>query len=254
MINDEVSNLNFCNITVLNQNWQKGNSFSYADKCRPYFGFCCILSGTINYKTEKNEYIAAAGDVVVIKKNAKYTAKFCDDKTHDVLVNFQCDSLDDYFFENITVLKNRVNLKKYFLDILNYYSVTGRQCMVKSMFYQILDEMSGFELADETFKCIKQAIDEDANFSLKQEELARKCSVSVSTLQRIFKRNIGKTVTEYRNELRILKAKQLLCGGGYSMEEIAEHSGFYDSAHFSKFFKKSEGISPKKYLELFYTM
>ena len=89
---------------------------------------------------------------------------------------------------------------------------------------------------------------------MKEAELAERCLVSVSTLQRVFKNTYGKTISEYRNELRISKAKKLLITGNYTVEETAEILGFYDSAYFSRCFKKAEGLSPKKYLKQYYTM
>ena len=132
--------------------------------------------------------------------------------------------------------------------------MNNRGCMVKAMLYSIFDEILNCDLSNTLFVEIKQAVDSDEGLNLKETELAEKCSVSVSTLQRVFKNTYGKTISEYKNELRISKAKKLLITGNYTMEEISEMLGFCDSAYFSRCFKKAEGISPKKYLKQYYTM
>ena len=89
---------------------------------------------------------------------------------------------------------------------------------------------------------------------LPKAEIAKSCSVSVSTLQRAFKDAYGKTVTEYKNDIRIARAKRLLLSGMYSVEETAAMLNFCDSAYFSRYFKKYTGVSPKKFVKQAYTM
>ena len=81
--------------------------------------------------------------------------------------------------------------------------------MVKSMLYAIVDGLCCSGENNAEFVRIKQAIDADIEFELKEPNLAEMCSVSVSTFQRTFKKGYGKTVSEYRNELRISRAKEL---------------------------------------------
>ena len=107
---------------------------------------------------------------------------------------------------------------------------------------------------DLTVMRIKHIIESDTEFKLCEPEIAKMCSLSVSTLQRIFKKEYGKSISEYRNALRISKAKKLLISRNYSMNDIAERLGFCDSGYFSRFFKKQEGLSLKKYLKQYYKM
>ena len=80
------------------------------------------------------------------------------------------------------------------------------------------------------------------------EELADMCSMSVSGLEKVFKKAFGMTPAKYRNNIRTEHAKQLL-HGGYSIEETANATGFSDRYYFSKIFKKSVGVSPGEYRE-----
>ena len=80
------------------------------------------------------------------------------------------------------------------------------------------------------------------------EELAQMGSMSVSGLEKVFKKAFGMTPARYRNNIRTEHAKQLL-HGGYSIEETANITGFSDRYYFSKIFKKSVGLSPGEYIE-----
>lgn len=255
-----IERLNFYDIGVLNQTWKKGQLFSYETKSRPCFGICFIVFGAVKYITKTKEVTAAPGDVIILKKNTRYRALFEDGSTHDILINFSCEGPGgecDFFEstdEEIIALKNRKYLKNKFFEILSYDYMNNRGCVVKAMLYSIFDEILNCDLSNTLLAEIKQAVDSDEGLNLKETELAEKCFVSVSTLQRVFKNTYGKTISEYKNELRISKAKKLLITGNYTMEEISEMLGFCDSAYFSRCFKKAEGISPKKYLKQYYTM
>lgn len=259
---NDMAELDLGNITVADQMWKSGASYSYKSKCRPYYGICFIISGMIRYKTEHEEIAASAGDIVILKKNSHYVATFSVPETRDILINFNCISSAEgaeksFFYDvksDIIIFKSRMDLQKSFCDALRYEMTNSRKCMVKSILFKIIDEICSFEENDTVFKRIKQEIDNDAEFALSEPELAKRCSVSVSTFQRTFKRVYKKTVSEYRNELRVAKAKELLITGRYTVEEIAELSGFCDSSYFSRCFKRSEGLSPKKYLKQYYTI
>lgn len=249
MNNDVVSELNFSKIEILRQSWQRGSAYSYIMQKRSFCGLLFVIKGKIEYKS-KNKCIAAqSGDIVIIKNNSHYSAAFTKENVEDILINFKCSGA---FFkdvnEDITIIKNRPDIGEYFSDILSFSLLENRGFMVKSILYNILDCIMFPNLSGTLAEEIKCLLDSDTSFNLSEKELAKKCAVSISTMQRSFKKSYGKTITAYRNELKISKAKRLLLSGKYSIEEISEALNYCDCSHFSKSFKSQTGISPKKYM------
>ncbi len=78
-------------------------------------------------------------------------------------------------------------------------------------------------------------------------ELAGQMNVSVHYLAHLFKSFTGTTLTAYRNELRLTKAKQLLVGSTLSVGDIAAETGFSTAAYFTEVFTASESIPPTEY-------
>lgn len=78
------------------------------------------------------------------------------------------------------------------------------------------------------------------------EEIAKQCSVSVSTLKRIFNKYAGLSVHKYFLALKMKTAVELL-KSGTSVTETAEKLGFANQSYFSAAFKREMGFSPTKY-------
>ena len=66
----------------------------------------------------------------------------------------------------------------------------------------------------------------------------------------IFKLLTQKTFTEYVSDLRIKKSLELLQNTDMSITRICYEVGFNDVTHFCRVFKKSVGLSAKKYRKL----
>lgn len=68
-----------------------------------------------------------------------------------------------------------------------------------------------------------------------------------SYLSRFFKQESGMNLSEYIDGCRLKKAKELLRNGELKIREVAGSVG-YEAAHsFTRFFKKSTGLTPQEY-------
>ena len=96
-------------------------------------------------------------------------------------------------------------------------------------------------------KEIKAWLDEHYLEKFSLEELSARFFISKYHLSRQFKHYYGSSPNRYVIERRITHAKKLLRFSGYSLEEVARESGFYDASYFNKQFLKAEGISAAEY-------
>ena len=84
------------------------------------------------------------------------------------------------------------------------------------------------------------------------EDLADVLGVSASYLSRLFKKEVGVSVSSYIRKRKIEMAKNLLRFSDYSMIEIANRLSFSSQSHFIQQFREVEGITPKKYRDEYY--
>jgi YesN/AraC family two-component response regulator len=90
-------------------------------------------------------------------------------------------------------------------------------------------------------------IDSDLSAELSLHPLAAHQGISDGYLSMIFKKETGKTVSEYIREKRIQHAMHLLSTTHLQIQTIALHCGIMDVQYFSKIFKKQTGKTPLEY-------
>ena len=82
---------------------------------------------------------------------------------------------------------------------------------------------------------------------LTNQMLADLCNLSESTFTRYFNKLFNMSPAVYIAKHRVNHAKILLEQSNLSITEIAQETGFFDSSHFNRTFKKIIGITPLSY-------
>lgn len=94
---------------------------------------------------------------------------------------------------------------------------------------------------------IKLYIDKNFEQHITLDELSNRFYINKYHLLRLFKGHYGVTISEYIQQLRISKAKNLLRFTDKKIGEIGNLCGFQDNHYFTRAFQRIEGISPSEY-------
>ena len=70
-------------------------------------------------------------------------------------------------------------------------------------------------------------------------------------INKLVKRETGKSLSEYIRYVRIKHAKTLIFEEGVSLSEISMRLGYFDYSHFYKAFYKETGMIPTEYIKVF---
>ncbi len=103
------------------------------------------------------------------------------------------------------------------------------------------------ELVERTIEFITRHNEEDPTGKFNLTELSRSVHSSPENLCRLFQKTLHLGPLEYVKMLRLDRAANLLRRSSQSLKEVAAQTGFYDSFHLSKSFKKVYGLSPKDF-------
>lgn len=95
------------------------------------------------------------------------------------------------------------------------------------------------------------AIEADPSAELNLHILAEKLNVTNEYLSSVFKKETGKTVTEYIRQKRLSYAASLLKTTNLQVQTVALHCGIVDVQYFSKLFKRHTGKTPSQFRQDF---
>ncbi len=205
----------------------------------------------------------SGASVFFISKNTPYTSKsfahdeqtlgytacikfrLADKNGEDILLSdkYLCwDNINEEFFEHL------------FKKVMNAYMIAkSNNFAVKNALYKLLDELfKALRIegkADDSFEDLLPAmryLETNLSSNASVDELAKMCFMSNSYFYKRFKEYTGGIcITDYRNKMRIEKAKELLESPLWTTALIAETLGFYDISHFYRVYKKYTGETPK---------
>ncbi len=258
------SDLNLTGILAMRQRWKNHGKFSYINTLRPNHGLTLLLCEKTIYTTPGCEDITAFhGDIIYLPRAARYEVRFYNndnDNISNMLINFMPYDKDgeEICFSN-TVSKIISGTGNYYYDMFSdtvniFENYVKNNLKIKANLYNILSDICAMhknrDINSIEFKTISKGIkylEDHLSSDMSVLELAKMCCVSETFFRRLFKKYSGVSPIEYKNRIRISKAKQLLSSSELTIGEIVDILGFYDMAYFSKTFKEKTGVTPREY-------
>lgn len=244
---------NVSNVSVIkqNNNWTVCSSLAG----RFYNGFLVLNKGNCVYRWKGHEEKLAPGSVIYLPKGSRHSVTAPIKSLEFFRVNFTVTDIansEETVFSDSPVLITHCAPQSCFDICSELTALTLRPntdfksmaplCELIDFCFQVLNTgaAKGIDIA---VNYIEDHYVERIDLS----ELANMCFMSYSHLFRTFKLKFGMTPIEYKNSLRIKKAKKLLSEHDCSVGEIAEMLGFEGACYFTRAFKKHVGVSPLNY-------
>lgn len=135
-----------------------------------------------------------------------------------------------------------VYLRELILQLMRYDSIEPQALSMPAQ--------QSFE--DELLNEIVVYIKENLNTPLTVESICQQFSMSRSTLQSLFKKNLDIAPKQYINEAKLAKSKLLIKENCYTLSEVSDILSYTSIHYFSRTFKKRFGITPSEYAKSIY--
>jgi len=104
-----------------------------------------------------------------------------------------------------------------------------------------------FSTKNKRIEAIHQYLMKNYRAEIDLAAIADMVNMAEGSVCRFFKGQMGITIFEYLNKLKVDFATQLLMDKNLSIAEVAEDSGFNNLSHFNKQFKKVTNLQPTEY-------
>lgn len=243
---DKKALISFYNVTKFSfQNIYSAGPEMYFE--RPCIGF--IKKGSAKFFHKGKIIYANEGDLIYIPFETQYQSIWYGSPEIEwYSVQFDFNLKHSFFNYNFQILKNYPEelLKKIYESYEESYFISI------SYLYQLLDDIyKKMETTPNTasYLTIKPAVEYIENNyekSISIDTLAEYCNISRVSFFRLFKKILKVTPIEYKHNIMIQHAIDLLSNTAMPIEEISIIVGFSSSNYFRKIFFKKIGKTPKE--------
>nr|WP_228550649.1 AraC family transcriptional regulator [Endozoicomonas sp. OPT23] len=111
-------------------------------------------------------------------------------------------------------------------------------------------ESNGYQRTDSRLLTAVRYIDDHFTEELTVEKIARAACLSASALSKLFRKNYGISVMQWREEKRIAAACNKLIYSSLQVSQIASQLGYTNAMYFSRCFRRQMKMSPSEYKRL----
>lgn len=245
-----------------------------------YDGMGCISLDNVCYDVKKGSLLiwqpgivyglrsGAGGSMSVIGINFDFTHEFSKISypiPPDDIEVFKPDYITELIefsdlaaFNKPVFIDNIHSIKPLLFEITNEFSIRKKfyNEKIRGLFLSLLGDIARYattasSYCDVTNIKIDQIINyihENYNKPVTNNDIGSHFNFHPVYINRLMIKHTGTSLHQYLINYRISIAINLLQNSGKSVTEIAYNVGFKDINYFSKYFKKTVGLSPKNYL------
>ncbi len=227
----------------------------YSEKGRRYrsdrrsgFGLSFCQSGKIVYTINGKDVISDQSCAVILPQYASYRL-YGIETGYFPLINFCAEGIEP--IDDILCIPI-ANAEFYMHEfaLLKQCKLFGHSRLeAMHILYGILTALSGEteSLHPSLAAAVAYIEDNYTDPSLSNVRIARNSNISEVYLRRLFSEELSTTPKQYIINIRLKKAKQLLCESNNAIADIAEQCGFTNSYHFCRTFKSAVNMTPTQY-------
>lgn len=238
-----------------------------------YYVIGFIENGQRNLFCKNQEYIINPGDIIIFNPRDTHTCEQIDGKTLD----YRCINIPSNIMLQTVFEITKKEYLPHFTQAVLYHSEISAS--LRELHLMILDKEIDFKKEELFLFLIEQLIQDysdaaptknvieplseikaacdylESNYAktITLDDLSSLVGLSKYHFLRSFTRQKGISPYSYLETIRISNAKKLLEQGIRPME-VAFQTGFSDQSHFTNFFKKLIGLTPKQYMRIFITI
>ena len=237
---------------------------------RRFSGIVLALSGTIDYIFSGGNVVKfCAGQMMYLPELSGYATENLSEDFEHYTLNFElCPGKDDAYNDEVCAAmfgrKPTVIVPDSFSDTVRLFEkavasrrtgTCGDELLCRAVIYELLHMFARKISVPSVTSAVRRAVMPakdyiDGNFcdDCGMEFLAELCSMSETHFRRRFREAFGVSPSDYRQGLRLGRAKELLLTRLYRVSEVSELCGYNDANYFARIFKAKTGVTPQEFM------
>lgn len=248
----------------------KGIMQKFPNHFHEYYVIGFIESGKRYLSCKNKEYIVETGDLILFNPHDNHRCETIDSLTLD----YRCINVQSNIMRKATLEITGKDYLPYFTETVLFHN--DLVSSLHELHLMLMQEEKDFKKEEIFLFIIEQLISEyayEVHITVEQEskmeikavcdflennymknitlnDLSTLTGLSKYYLLRSFTKQKGISPYNYLETVRISNAKKLL-EQGIAPIDVALQTGFTDQSHFTNFFKKLIGLTPKQYMNIF---
>ncbi|NRT72744.1 AraC family ligand binding domain-containing protein [Clostridium beijerinckii] len=248
----------------------KGIMQKFPNHFHDYYVIGFIENGKRYLSCKNKQYIIETGDLIVFNPGDIHTCEQIDDRTLDYrCINIKKDVIKKITFEitgkeylpnfmEFVLFRNELtsSLKELHLMIMEEEKNLKKEELFLFIIEQLIREYSNpvsemtIQEASAEIKTVCDYLENNYMENITLNQLSNLTGLSKYYLLHSFTKQKGISPYNYLQTIRIGKVKKML-EQGIAPIDVAFKTGFTDQSHFTNFFKKLIGLTPKQYMNIF---
>jgi len=248
----------------------KGIMQKFPNHFHDYYVIGFIENGKRHLSCKNKQYTIEMGDLVLFNPSDNHTCEQIDGRTLDYrCINIQKDVMRKvafeitgkeyvpYFIENVLFHNELVSsLRELHLMVMQEEKDFKKEELFLFIIEQLITEYSddvpatAIQENNTEIKTVCDFLENNYMESISLNELSNLTGLNKYYLVHSFTKQKGISPYNYLETIRIGKAKKFL-EQGIAPIDVAFQTGFTDQSHFTNFFKKLIGLTPKQYMNIF---
>ena len=178
------------------------------------------------------------------------------------MVKKQDNSLRNMSYFQMDIMQGvNVFMHDYHMDLGFFFSdpsymeiyekaVTSEFSMIRWITYyinKVLDYAPKGVQSDNLIEILVDYVRNHSEKNISRNQLAQLVHFSPEYIGKVFKKEMGMSIKDYLNKVRIDRAKKMMASANYRITDIALLVGYENMPYFSSVFKKYEGVSPAEW-------
>ena len=231
------------------RNTQPNGCFPITPKPISYYDLTFTLEGSITYIVDGKEYVTNKNDAIFIRPGMIRERVKSDKPLWYVSFNFEAyedfnPSLPVYLPNSFSSdIKRLIQVFPYSHIFAGNLSEQKVANLLNFILFELMEKNSA-KSQNAYVNEILRIIDERITEKLSLQDISAKLNLSKEYISSIFKKETGKTLTNYINEQKMIAAKEFVVNSTMPLVEISEILGFDNYNYFSRLFKKNFDRTP----------